>query len=87
MTETYTNLIHVFQANLQVFRKFGTIYRPFMINADLDLCATFKDEDLPLSKVLNIKERRKFGNFYDPCPITVLWFHIHIRYLSDFSLN
>ncbi|KAG4067903.1 hypothetical protein HA402_010589 [Bradysia odoriphaga] len=61
-----TNL-HV---NLRVYRKFATIYRQFMININIDVCALNSGFVSSVTKILNIERRRKNGNWYDPCPIS-----------------
>lgn len=37
-------------------------------------------EKFNLARVLNIEQRRKFGNLYDPCPIMVLRFHTNLNF-------
>ncbi|XP_037040887.1 uncharacterized protein LOC119077713 [Bradysia coprophila] len=55
---------------VQMYKKFATTYRPFLITLDQDWCNILSDENSPIHKVLNINDHRKYGNLYDPCPMT-----------------
>ncbi len=55
----------------QLYRKFATIYRPFLVKLDQDLCALFSDPNSPIGKALGVAEHQRSGNLYDPCPIMV----------------
>lgn len=65
-----------FQLNIRLMRKVGSDYRSFLFNIDQDLCAflvgTSSKYSSMISKVLNANSRRHFGNFFDPCPFSVL---------------
>lgn len=57
-------------------RKFGKTFRPFLINTEQDFCAFVSDNGADSSftlmkKMLNVKSRYRFGNWYHPCPILV----------------
>lgn len=57
-----------------IYRKFGLIYRQFMLNINIDVCdmlAGSAANASALAKMLNVHRRRQFGNMHDPCPITV----------------
>lgn len=71
---------------MQLFRKFATIYRPFLISLDQDLCALYTDTNSAIAKALNINDRRKYGNMYDPCPISVEYLSWALLYeISSFN--
>uniref|UniRef100_A0A336L4M4 CSON004130 protein n=1 Tax=Culicoides sonorensis TaxID=179676 RepID=A0A336L4M4_CULSO len=59
-----------FWAQMKFYYKFGTIYRPFMVDLDVNICEYFKNPfALPLfyqimKKVLN----EEFPNILHPCP-------------------
>lgn len=61
------------QVHIQLYKKFATIYRPFLVKLDQDFCELFSAENTasPIAKIFNLENRRKFGNLYDPCPISV----------------
>lgn len=57
-------------------RKFGKTFRPFLINTEQDFCAFVSENGADSSftlmkKMLNLKSRYRFGNWYHPCPILV----------------
>lgn len=60
---------------LQLFRKFGTAYRPFVFETDQDMCAFIDGinsrEATILKRFIDIETLRKSGNYYDPCPLSV----------------
>ncbi|KAJ6643184.1 hypothetical protein Bhyg_08140, partial [Pseudolycoriella hygida] len=57
---------------IRLNRKFGNTYRPFMINAEQDFCSLSNDNSIEslVTKMLNLKERRQYGNWYHPCPVS-----------------
>lgn len=60
---------------LQLFRKFGTNYRPFMFQTDQNMCS-FMDginsrEATILKRFIDIDTLKNSGNYYDPCPLSV----------------
>ncbi len=57
-----------------------------MLKLDQDYCAIYKDVDLPVAKALNVKDHRKSGNLFDPCPVSVLRFIAGNQKLN-FSFN
>lgn len=69
-------LIHILiQVSIQLFRKFGATIRPILVKIDQDMCAFMnginsRDSSM-LKRVLNTSIRRKNGNYYDPCPLSV----------------
>lgn len=66
--------IHI-QVSVQLFRKFGSTFRPFLFKIEQDMCmfamGTYSREAVMLKRVLNISTQKINGNFYDPCPLTV----------------
>ncbi len=74
------------QLRVQLYRKFATSYRPFLVTLDQDLCSLFDDENQPLAKVIDLKGHRNFGNLYDPCPMSVnlkIKKHLTIQFEGD----
>lgn len=67
------------QVNLVLYRKFATVYRQFMVDIHYDLCALYAGNLTSITKYIDIERRRKYGNYSDPCPITV--------YLHDDSFS
>lgn len=67
---TFRKPAYDFWYNMKVLYKFGNIYRPFMVDVDVDICQFFKEPyNLPkilqhLVKTLN----EDFPNLLHPCP-------------------
>lgn len=61
-----------FQIEIQLYKKFATIVRPFLIKFEQDFCEFVgKKNSSILYHLLFLDEMKKWGNFYDPCPISV----------------
>ncbi len=60
---------------IQLFRKFGSSYRPFVFQTDQDMCMFIDGinsrEATILKRFIDIENIRKTGNYYDPCPLSV----------------
>lgn len=59
------------QVHFVLYRKFATVYRQFMVDIHLDSCALRAGKNTTLSGIVSIAERRKYGNYWDPCPLSV----------------
>lgn len=68
------------QVHLKLYRKYGNVFRPYLINLDQDMCAVLgkgrnsKDVSL-LRKLINFDANRSHGNFYEPCPFSVIFIY------------
>lgn len=62
---------------IQLNRKFGKTFRPFMVNAEQDFCAITSGNGIEslVKKMLNVKDRSRYGNWYQPCPVSVTHFY------------
>lgn len=62
-----------FQIEIQLYRKFGTVVRPFLVKFEQDFCEFLGMHNSSiLYRMLPLEKMRTYGNFYDPCPISVL---------------
>ncbi|KAJ6647531.1 hypothetical protein Bhyg_02754 [Pseudolycoriella hygida] len=70
--QKYPNYARNETVKIRLNRKFGNTYRPFMVNAEQDLCTLSSDNSMEsiVTKMLNLKERKKYGNWYQPCPVS-----------------
>lgn len=61
---------------IQLYRKLGSVYKPFVFKTDQDMCMFINGinsrEATILKHFIDIDTIRKSGNYYDPCPLTVL---------------
>lgn len=54
---------------MNVYKRFGTLYRQHMITFQTEICAQLSHPDHPIFKLAT--SIASYGNFMDPCPITV----------------
>ncbi|KAJ6637109.1 hypothetical protein Bhyg_09835, partial [Pseudolycoriella hygida] len=91
--------VYSFNLNLRLYRKFGNVFRPYLIDIEQDLCALLgkdrksKNNSL-LRKLLNLEAITKFGNFYEPCPFSgkryernVTADHVNIALSGEYKLD
>lgn len=69
------NTLFYLQMEIQLFRKLGANYKPFVFQTDQDMCMFINGinsrEATILKHFIDIDTIRKSGNYYDPCPLTV----------------
>ncbi|XP_037048571.1 uncharacterized protein LOC119083056 [Bradysia coprophila] len=60
-----------FYVEIQLYRKFATIVRSFMVKFEQNFCDFLDQKNSSIFyRYLPLAEMRKQGNFYDPCPIS-----------------
>lgn len=66
-----TNSDNWLQIELNAYKKFATVYRPFMIKIKEELCAQLAQKNHILFQLAGKSLLETFGNIFDPCPFTV----------------
>lgn len=66
---------------IQPYRKYGSTFRPFPMKIEQNMCKFMnginsRDSSL-LKRFFNPSTRRENGNYYDPCPLSVILSTVH----------
>lgn len=70
-TTEFNHLKNWFQMELNAYKKFTTVYRPFMIKIKEELCAHLLQRDHIFYQIIPKSHLAAAGNLLDPCPIVV----------------
>ena len=60
-----------FQIEINVYKKFATQYRPYMVKLKSELCAQLLLRNHPIIQLIERADLWPLGNILDPCPFTV----------------
>lgn len=67
----FINHLNVFQLEINTYKKFTTVYRPFMIKIKEELCELLLQKNHILFQMAENAGIRLIGNLLDPCPFSV----------------
>lgn len=59
------------QIDVQLYYKFRTEFRPYMIKMSQDFCALLNGSNPLFANMMGVEYSGKYGNFHDPCPLYV----------------
>lgn len=63
--------VNTLQMEIMTYKKFTTIYRPFMIKFKEEICQTLLLRQHIFFKMIGELDITIFGNMFDPCPLSV----------------